>query len=507
VKFIPSILKAAIVVGLSITLFACGSTEGEEVVIASSAPAQVQPPPPVDQAPPEEPAPAPEEPAPAPPEDPAPPPPDEPAPPPPEEPAPPPPEEPAPPPPEEPSPPPSSPEGQVLFDEDIAKDIRQSIPTDVNIPLGIQATLDVEYLGAFRALADGESTSDYAVGTLGFNPDNNSIYLAGHAHQNAIAEFGIPSELSLNESPSQVVIAEILQNYVTILNKRDEGNQTNKINGILYYNENLIVTSEIWYDGNGDNKDNLQTFSMANNLGTSPYTGMLQLEGFARAAGYMSKVPDESIELLGGDYISGWASNYSITSRYSQGPSMYVIDPQEIINATPTVTREIKSSILMSFPLSEGKSLVPDGDRYLKDISPIWGPVAQARYGFIVPGTSLFMVIGSHGGIHSGVGYKITQDGGNVCGGGCTYEASDNYNFFWLFDINDITTAENSWEVQPISYGKWSHPYDNSGGNMVKGATYDHVNKKLYISLDNAAKVGTYDRPPMILAYKVQSKN
>ena len=143
-KFIPSILKAVIVVGLSITLFACGSTEGEQVVVEGSTPAPVEAPPPVNPAPPEEPAPVP---------------PEEPAPPPPEEPAPPPPEEPAPPPPEEPAPPPSSPEGQVLFDEDIAKDIRQSIPTDVNIPLGIQATLDVEYLGAFRANAGGESSS------------------------------------------------------------------------------------------------------------------------------------------------------------------------------------------------------------------------------------------------------------------------------------------------------------------------------------------------------------
>jgi hypothetical protein len=495
VKFIPSILKAAIVVGLSITLFACGSTEGEQVVVEGSTPAPVEAPPPVDPAPPEESAPAPTTP---PPEETAPPP---------EEPVPPPPEEPAPPPPEEPAPPPSSPEGQVLFEEDIARDIRQSIPTDVNIPLGIQATLDVEYLGAFRALADGGSTSNYAVGTLGFNPDNNSIYLAGHAHHNAIAEFAIPDEISLSDDSSDVVLADVLQNYVTILNKREEGNQTNKINGILYYNENLLVTSEIWYDGSGTNKDNLQTFTKANDLGSSSYTGMLQLKGSAYAAGYMSTVPDELVELVGGKYISGWASNYSITSRYSQGPSMYVIDPQEIINATPTVNREIESSLLMSFPLAEGKSLVAGGHQYLKDISPIWGPVAEARYGFIVPGTSLFMAIGSHGGIHSGVGYKITQDDGNLCGGPCTYEASDNYNFFWLFDLNEIVSAENPWEVQPISYGKWSHPYDNNGDNKLIGATYDGVNKKLYISLQNAAAVGRYDRPPMILAYKVQVKN
>ena len=284
-KFIPSILKAAIVVGLSITLFACGSTEGEQVVVEGSTPAPVEAPPPVNPAPPEEPAPVP-------------------------------PEEPAPPPPEEPAPPPSSPEGQVLFDEDIAKDIRQSIPTDVNIPLGIQATLNVEYLGAFRALAGGESTSHYAVGTLGFNPNNNSIYLAGHAQQNAIAEFGIPDELSFETNAANVVLAEVLQDYVNILGKKEIGNLNNRINGILYYNENLLVSSEIWYDANANNMDNLQVFTNASDIASSDVKGMLQIEHGAKAAGYMSKLPDNISSAIGSEYLVSLASNHSVTSRY-----------------------------------------------------------------------------------------------------------------------------------------------------------------------------------------------
>ncbi len=483
-KFIPSVLKTAIVVGLSFTLFACGSTDSEETVEEASVPAVVAPPPP-----PADPAPQP-----PPPEEPTPPPP------PPEEPAPP------PPPPEEPAPP-TPPEEQVLFEEDIAKDIRQSTPTDVNIPLGIQATLDVEYLGAFRVEAGGQSSSDYAVGTLGFNPDNNSIFVAGHGNDKAVAEFEIPDELSLSENPQEVVLANVFQDFVTLLDKKSEGNQTNAINGLLYYKENLIVTSEIWYDGSGSNRDNLQIFSVANDLSSSSYKGMLQLEGAALAAGYMSKVPDDLVETIGGEYIVGWASNYSITSRYSQGPSIYVIAPQEVVDITPTVSREVESSMLMSFPLEEGKTLVPDGEKYLDDISPIWGPVAKAKYGFIIPGTSIFMALGSHAGIHSGVGYKIVQDDGRLCGGPCPHSAADVYNYFWLFDVNDIVNAPNPWEVQPISYGKWSHPYDNNGHRMMLGATYDDYSNTLYLSIDSAGQVANYDRPPMILAYKVKSKS
>jgi hypothetical protein len=494
VKFIPSILKAAIVVGLSITLFACGSTEGEQVVVEGSTPAPVEVPPPVDPAPPEESAPAPT------------PPPEETAPPPPEEPVPPPPEEPTPPPPEEPAPPPSSPEGQVLFEEDIARDIRQSIPTEVNIPLGIQATLDVKYLGAFRVEAGGESTSNYAVGTLGYNPSNNSLFLAGHDNHKAIAEFAIPSAFSKEALVINITQAAVLQDYTKILTKKSVGNDTDKINGILYYKENLLVSSEIWYDGNASNMDNLQVFSNVNDIASSNVKGMLQIENGARAAGYMSKLPADLADSLGSDFLIGWASNYSITSRYSQGPSLHLFSPQEAVDAVLTIDRQVKTDAMMVFPLEEGKQLVAGANSYSMDISPIWGPEAKVKYGFVIPGTSIFMALGANGGLHSGVGYKITQDDGTVCGGACTYEASDNYNYFWLFNINDIVSAENPWSVRPISYGKWSHPYDNGGEHSVIGATYDEQRKLLYLSLSSAGKVREYDRPPLIVAYSLGKK-
>ena len=395
--------------------------------------------------------------------------------------------------------------GQILFKEDIAQDITQSTPTEINLPLGLQATLDIEYLGAFRALADGNSSSNYAVGILGHNPDNNSLFMVGHSHHNSIAEFAIPDELSLAEEASDIPQADVLQEYVSILDKKDAGRQTDKIDGLLYYKQNLLVTSEIWYDAPGTNEDNLQVFSNPNDLVTSPYKGMLQIQGAARSAGYMSKIPANLVATLGSEYLVGWASNHSITSRYSQGPSLNLFNPQDAVDADITVNTAVAVVPKMVFPFGV-KQIVGGSNSYKLDISPIWGPNAKAKYGFIIPGTSLFMAIGSHGGIHSGIGYKITQDNGNLCGGPCTYKVDDNYNYFWLFDINDMLTVEDPWLVQPISYGKWSHPYDKAGEHGILGASYDDATGTLYMSLSGAGQVGTYDRPPLILAYKVESK-
>ncbi|GAA0413183.1 hypothetical protein GCM10009133_21910 [Cocleimonas flava] len=395
--------------------------------------------------------------------------------------------------------------GQILFEQDIAEDITQSTPTEINLPLGLQATLDIEYLGAFRALAGGDSSSDYAVGILGHNPDNNSLFMVGHSHHNSIAEFAIPDEFSLAEEASDILKADVLQEYVSILDKRDIGQQTNRIDGILFYKQNLLVTSEIWYDASGTNKDNLQVFSNPNDLASSAFKGMLQIQGGARSAGYMSKIPANLVSTLGSEYLVGWASNHSITSRYSQGPSLNLFDPQDAVDADIAVDNTVAVQPKMVFPFEDGKQIVADSNEYKLDISPIWGPVSKAKYGFIIPGTSLFMAVGSHGGIHSGIGYKITQDNGNLCGGPCTYEADDNYNYFWLFDVNDMLTAEDPWLVQPISYGKWSHPYDKAGKHNILGASYDDATSTLYMTLSNAGQVGTYDRPPLILAYKVKA--
>jgi hypothetical protein len=237
----------------------------------------------------------------------------------------------------------------ALFSEDIAEDIRQSEPNDVNLPLGLQATLDIEYLGAFRVLADGQSTSDYAIGRLGYNPDNNSIFMAGHAHHNALAEFAIPTELSFEKHPANIPEAAVLQKYVQILNKKEVGNTTDKIAGILYYKQNLLVSSEIWYDGGASNADNLQVFSNAQDLSSSAFKGMLQVDGKARAAGYMFKVPTELRDRIGSEYITGWATNNAIVSRYSHGPSLYRFKPNQAIDAVLSVDITIDTDALMVF--------------------------------------------------------------------------------------------------------------------------------------------------------------
>jgi hypothetical protein len=394
----------------------------------------------------------------------------------------------------------------TVFTEDLAINIRQSTPSSINIPLGLSSQFDIEYIGAFRVSAAGDSNSSYAVGTLEYSSASDSLYVAGHAHHNAIAEFEVPEKLSFALKAADILEANVLQDYVSILGKQSHGNKTDRITGMLYHKGALLVNSEIWYDASASNKDNLIVVNNAFDLKSSTIKGMLQLEGAAKSAGYMSAIPPEWQAAFGGKFLTGWASNYSINSRYSQGPSLYVFNPDQVFTANLDSDRLITTKAKMVFPLQKGKMLVEGSDVSQDIVSPIWSAIANARHGFIVPNSNTFMVLGTMAGLHSGIGYKITQDTGNTCGGGCTKQADDVYNYFWLFDVQDILNAEQPYTIKPYSYGKWSHPYDKGGKHGVIGATFDSKNQRLFITLDKAGQVGMYDRQPLIVTYKINVK-
>lgn len=109
-------------------------------------------------------------------------------------------------------------------------------------------------------------------------------------------------------------------------------------------------------------------------------------------------------------------------------------------------------------------------------------------------------------GVESGIGYKITQDDGNVCGGYCAYAADDESNAYWLFDVNDILAAHDVHLPRPYASGSWSLPFDEDGQHPIIGGTFDSATSTLYLALGDAGQVGTYDRPPLLRGRERQRK-
>ncbi|RZS93819.1 hypothetical protein [Aquimarina brevivitae] len=361
---------------------------------------------------------------------------------------------------------------------------------------------DFQYQGAFRisSATFGASSSNYSSGPIAYNPDNHSLFIVGNEQVNAIAEFPIPelldkatlAELNASEAPTQ--------EFTTILNAVANPTGVDRINGMLYKNGQLIINAEKWYDASGTNENTTLVLRDANDLTNTTIDGYYQLNGAANAAGYLSYIPEEWQASFNASYITGWSSVNSIISRYSYGPSLFTFDENDVLN-TSASTGPINTNPFLNFSFANGNHITPPSNDPGQDL---WNYLSEGIYGFIIPGTRTFAVFGSSGGVDSGIGYKIIQDNGNECGGYCAYQAADYYNYYWFFDLDDILNAENVWDPRPYAYGRFSVPFDEQGEHSIIGATFDSGSGMLYLCLSKAGQMGTYDRPPLIVGYKIQ---
>jgi hypothetical protein len=75
------------------------------------------------------------------------------------------------------------------------------------------------------------------------------------------------------------------------------------------------------------------------------------------------------------------------------------------------------------------------------------------------------------------------------------YNASDWYNYYWLYDVKEIAGAKTVWNARPYTYGIWDLPYVNDP--RIIGGTVDVDGGILYVAID------LHDRPPLILSFKL----
>ncbi len=379
----------------------------------------------------------------------------------------------------------------------------------------------IEYAGGFRVMGGkvGEGSNSilaYSPGVFTIDESTNTLFMVTHDYEQGFGEINVP-ELTLSNDPSEFkqadsVIQQFQDIYETDRDVTGIGGYF-RVTGLCKINNQLIVNYMNWYDAPGTETDTTMIFKDASNLKESQLIGPFQLEGKAHAGGWISLIPNEWQEKLGGTHISG-LSQGSIISRLSVGPSAFVWTPEnDLLHASEGGALESVAALDYSL-----KYILHDTSIYNQEAdgtdnilynrvegkkNDLWTVASSAGYGFIIPGTSTYLVVGhsaGHGPL--GLGYKITQDNGHLCGGPCPYVASDHYNYYWLYDVNDLVSVVQgnieAWEVRPYDYGI----FDTIGNtNTLTGAYYDAEDDLLYIALKNGDPIPTYDKPPLFLAY------
>ena len=381
---------------------------------------------------------------------------------------------------------------------------------------------NMKYEGAFRISADnfGVSSLNYSQGPIAYNPVNNSLFIVGHSHHQAIAEFAIPA-LSMSSVIGDLnMVDTTIQDFYSII---PGGNVENpdgldRIGGMMVFDgplgPELLVNCYEYYDASGSNTLVSMLIHNPDDLANIDFDGFYQMDTSpGHLCRWVSPIHEDLQDTLGGMAIAGGGVGLPIISRLSVGPSAFSFDPTSYIDADPS-TEIIPIETLMDFNLGDP---MHDSTLYNYNSTGAWlhndsldnklmTHVSDMVYGFVVPGTRTYLVIGKSGGHEHGVCYKCTQDNGNLCGGYCTYIASDNYHYYWSFDVKDLLAVKNgdtlAHEVVPYAYGKMIIPFDDNGAAELGGASYDKDSGMLYLSLNKGdLEQGTYARPPLILGY------
>lgn len=371
------------------------------------------------------------------------------------------------------------------------------------------AISDLIFEGAFRVPADtfGASDMNFSQGPIEYNPDNHSVFLVGHTHQQAIAEFSVPDLVKSSSVADLSFSPAPLQFFSTVLNRAGAGNSQNinTIGGLRYIRTgphagSLLIHGYEYYDAAGDNSHATLVVRNATDVSGSEVDGFYEFTvAPGHVAGWISPIPTVWQTALGGSYITGMSSGIPIISRTSVGPSAFAFEPTAILSqAEPG--NPVAAVPLLDFSL--GNPLQTDLSNSSGD-NDMWTHLSRAIYGVIVPGTRTYLTIGHSGGHESGVCYKCTQNNGNTCGGYCAPGASDYYQYYWLWDASDFIKVKSGqlepYEVQPYEYGPLPAAFES---NELGGGTFDPVNGLLYLTVQRADRQqGTYSNPPVIVAY------
>lgn len=353
---------------------------------------------------------------------------------------------------------------------------------------------NLKYLGTFKVPAVSGNGFGWGGAALAFNPANNSLFLSGHHYDNFTAELRIPSL-----GGTATVIQSLRDATGGKLSSIGSGSI--RIGGHLVYNNKLIVSAFLYYDGSG--AQSVSHFSRSTTLGSGSVTGPYRVGSMGAGfySGYMGHIPPEWQARLGGPAITGNCC-LSIISRTSFGPAAFSFNPDSTSSTAQPLVYYTESNQTLGTYGASGKNPVFNGTTRIT--------------GVVFPqGTSSVLFFGMTGvGNYCYGEASACNDPSNSSKGEHAYPYRA---YVWAYNANDLAAVRSGskqpWSIRP--YATWEL---GQLGNVVSdfgvgGAAYDPATNRIYISkkhgdgdnpviyvyeVDNAAQVST-PRSPMDL--------
>jgi hypothetical protein len=332
------------------------------------------------------------------------------------------------------------------------------------------------YVGAFR-LPDGkfgDSSFGWGGTALAFNPANNSLFLVGHDHQQAVAEVKIPAPVVNSANPRDLPTAKVLQPFVKLAARIPkytlEG--TVKVGGLMVVDGQLVGSLYVYYDGPGkavESHFRLDSLDLA----TAKVEGLFTVGqiGGGFVGGYMAPVPAELQKELGAPYVTGQAA-LAIIGRTSSGPALFGFDPNDL-GAAPAPIQPY-----VYYPLKHPLGRIDARNPYYNGNTEIRGV-------FFVPGARTVVFFGSHGTGDPGYG-EPEQFQDPYRGGKGWHSVNGEYAYqAWAYAVDDLVAVKNGkkqpWQIKPSEVKNFEFPFPEKGKHLG-GVAFDPATSRLYVS-------------------------
>lgn len=409
---------------------------------------------------------------------------------------------------------------------------------------------DLQYIGAFRVsnTNNGIGRTGFSASRIAISSETNSFFITGNPGS-TIAEFKIPDIINSMNIEDLAFTGEPIQSFndwTSRITHRTPNNDVKAAGPISLVDGRLVVSAFDGYDASGvKDVDNMLIIHDPFDLENSAVTGFFEMEDKMFAAGWLSPIPVNLQEKLGGDYLSGSARMASINGRWSMGPSAYSLNKTDLLTISAGAT--VPNIRLQMYPLhnrmwsnlpepvnnwnySGGHKFTdPNCPSWLIDATTpanenwkqecvlnndLWTEVSRAHYGVIIPGTRTYLTVGRIGGIRAGIAYKIfpINGGPQPSSGEHPFDATDRDNYIWLFDVQDLIDHKNglteSYDAMPYDYGvlpvlPFQDLNEDGRTQSIASADYDPLTNRLYIVLEKADPFSSFEAQPIVVVYEI----
>jgi len=320
----------------------------------------------------------------------------------------------------------------------------------------------------------------------GFAVTDDGVWLTNNRNKiKAVGKYTRP-EPALTTDVAEMPMAELITPFFEV--EPQHSNSTHLSD--VFYDEvvdKVYITINEFYDADKDNN----SFIAVMNTDGSDKRGFYDVTNRQMAAGQILKTPEHLIKKVGGRLYIHPEHWTNIISRVSTGAGLHGWDGA--LPSDPRGTIELTPHLYYPHTETPGEHRTAGCDQ---PANPIFNRLSRYEVSFFW--NDSYISIGLNAGQKGGIDYGVPPYGINKGNYTCIEVDYDNY--YWIWDQDDIFSAEKPWDPKPVEWG-YLEPLAPEVPWII-GAYFDPESNKLYL-LGKSDRLQGDEWNPVIYQYQV----